>query len=648
MSWRIGIVGVPLGAQRGGVGAGAGAPAGVERGDARRRASRTRANRSPPRPHRWGAVTAIAALAAIAASTALPPRAKTPIAACVASWSAVAATAPQTARGRELGRAAPHDASATTYAGASADRVSCPVLTGTARAVRRSVRRRSAGRRGGRDGGGAAVIVAARCCRGSAPAALRATATTCSRSSTASGSRRTGRRPRRCAGGRSCPLLAVVGAWSGRGGAGPYAGGGRSASSPRVYAGGDRPWPSPTAPDVGAVSRSGRPGGDGDRRRRAARRARSPAVVVGARRDAGVTDPLAALARARRLQHRRPSVMIPSTPRSSRRLHLGRRRRSSRRGPRCRAGGRGRTNAGVTTVTPLRRTGTWAASAAPRAIPARASRPPARPARRSCTARARSAGAAGARRRSLNAPTHTRSRHAERARARRPAGSTTRVGLAVDVDPGLGERVEQLVEQRDRLAAVDPGRRDLAPRQLVDASRPAARPRQVVVVERDDDAVGRHVDVGLEVAVAEVDGAAGTPASCSRAPRWRRRGGRTRSGPASRGTGAGAATGAPRTAVWSTHGHRRMPCIRCRSPASGSPAPSRPPSRRRTTAPRSAGCRCAGPPTSTARCARPRRRSPPARCRGGSAPRSSTPRPACSPSAATSSPRSSPARPPSR
>src|SRR4029079_16357110 len=51
------------------------------------------ANRSPPIPHRCGAVTAIAALVAIAAATALPPRARARRPACVASWSALATTA---------------------------------------------------------------------------------------------------------------------------------------------------------------------------------------------------------------------------------------------------------------------------------------------------------------------------------------------------------------------------------------------------------------------------------------------------------------------------------------------------------------------------------------------------------------------------
>ncbi len=50
----------------------------------------TRANRSPPIPHRCGPVTAIAALQAIAASTALPPSDHISIPADVARWSALA------------------------------------------------------------------------------------------------------------------------------------------------------------------------------------------------------------------------------------------------------------------------------------------------------------------------------------------------------------------------------------------------------------------------------------------------------------------------------------------------------------------------------------------------------------------------------
>ena len=121
----------------------------------------------------------------------------------------------------------------------------------------------------------------------------------------------------------------------------------------------------------------------------------------------------------------------------------------------------------------------------------------------------------------------------------------------------------------------------LAPRQLADPARPPARARQVVVVERHDDAVGGDVDVGLEVAVAELDRAAGTPAWCSPGPRWPRRGGRTRSARASRGTGGAAErVRLHGREVWSSHELTHDGARRSRSPASASPAPSRPSSRR--------------------------------------------------------------------
>ena len=73
--------------------------------------------------------------------------------------------------------------------------------------------------------------------------------------------------------------------------------------------------------------------------------------------------------------------------------------------------------------------------------------------------------------------------------------------------------------------------------QRADPPRSAAGARQVVVVERDEHAVGGDLHVGLEVAVAERDRAARTPAWCSRASRRRRHDGRTGSATGDRGTG---------------------------------------------------------------------------------------------------------------
>ena len=104
---------------------------------------------------------------------------------------------------------------------------------------------------------------------------------------------------------------------------------------------------------------------------------------------------------------------------------------------------------------------------------------------------------------SLNAPMHTRStashfcEHLDQRLDRA-------VVLRVDVDAHVGPGAEQVLEQRDRLAAVD-----LAPRArpttAARRSTPVAvgDPVEHVVVEREQHAVGGHVHVGLDVAVAE-------------------------------------------------------------------------------------------------------------------------------------------------
>ena len=69
-----------------------------------------------------------------------------------------------------------------------------------------------------------------------------------------------------------------------------------------------------------------------------------------------------------------------------------------------------------------------------------------------------------------------------------------------------GQVPRMSVEQRDGLATVDPRLLHLGPRQLADGARAVGDAVEPVVVERDEDAVGRGVHVGLEVSVPEVDG----------------------------------------------------------------------------------------------------------------------------------------------
>ena len=79
------------------------------------------------------------------------------------------------------------------------------------------------------------------------------------------------------------------------------------------------------------------------------------------------------------------------------------------------------------------------------------------------------------------------------------------VVLGIDVDAQVGERPEKLLEQRDGLASADPrGAHDL-PRQLGDVALVVGDPIEDVVVEGKEHAVGGHVHVGLDVAVAEAD-----------------------------------------------------------------------------------------------------------------------------------------------
>ena len=69
-----------------------------------------------------------------------------------------------------------------------------------------------------------------------------------------------------------------------------------------------------------------------------------------------------------------------------------------------------------------------------------------------------------------------------------------------------GNSSQHVGQQRDRLAAADPGLPDVAPGQLGDRTLPVGDPVQPGVVEGDQLTVRGGVHVGLEVAVPLVDG----------------------------------------------------------------------------------------------------------------------------------------------
>ena len=81
-----------------------------------------------------------------------------------------------------------------------------------------------------------------------------------------------------------------------------------------------------------------------------------------------------------------------------------------------------------------------------------------------------------------------------------------RIGLAVDVEPDVGEPFEQLAHQRDRGPSVNAYFGQLVGGHLGDRAVDAARPREIGVVECHQHAVGAEVHVGLEVVESEPDG----------------------------------------------------------------------------------------------------------------------------------------------
>ena len=89
----------------------------------------------------------------------------------------------------------------------------------------------------------------------------------------------------------------------------------------------------------------------------------------------------------------------------------------------------------------------------------------------------------------------------------RPHQGTDRtVGLRVDVDTDVGPARQHIGEYRDRVRPPDAGGTYLSPGQRPDLTGPVGHPVQPVVVEDDQDVVGGHLHVGLEVAVAQLDG----------------------------------------------------------------------------------------------------------------------------------------------
>ncbi len=77
--------------------------------------------------------------------------------------------------------------------------------------------------------------------------------------------------------------------------------------------------------------------------------------------------------------------------------------------------------------------------------------------------------------------------------------------LGVYVHPGVGERRDQILEQRDRLTAVHPCLPHQSVGQFGDRPGSVRHPIQVVIVEGQAYPVRGHVGIGLQVPVPESD-----------------------------------------------------------------------------------------------------------------------------------------------
>ena len=82
----------------------------------------------------------------------------------------------------------------------------------------------------------------------------------------------------------------------------------------------------------------------------------------------------------------------------------------------------------------------------------------------------------------------------------------SRVVFGVDVDPDVGPQAQQVFQQRDGFGPVDTGVAHLGPGEIADDAVPVGHPVEGVIMHDHQDTVGGGVDIGLDVAVAEVDG----------------------------------------------------------------------------------------------------------------------------------------------
>jgi len=80
------------------------------------------------------------------------------------------------------------------------------------------------------------------------------------------------------------------------------------------------------------------------------------------------------------------------------------------------------------------------------------------------------------------------------------------VVFGIDVEACVWELLEQLLEGRDGVDAVDPCSGHLGPRERGDRAGVVGHTVELVVVERHEGSVGSQVDVGLEVVEPEFPG----------------------------------------------------------------------------------------------------------------------------------------------